>query len=163
MSCLHFPRSRINTVWHPCLQHVITVQPRRLKPHKPHSGKRARCAGKTWAWRTLHSCVPKSGGKQPLCHSPGSQLHFFQERGKAVNLPRLLEKLVEDNARIAPTMGEATCPRQDFEIYTREVPHLLQLPCKLRRDIRKIHQGSALSQLHNPQVVYCRINVALAL
>lgn len=114
----------------PACSAVIKVHPRRLHKqviyHEPHGGRRATHGGKRWTWRTLHSCGAKAGGKQLLCHSPESQLHFCQERSKAVNFPMQLEKLVEDKAQVAPTTGESTCPRQDGKMLT---PGRCLIPC----------------------------------
>lgn len=99
-----------------CTSRLCTTNPTEEAKHR----------GKRWTWRTLHSCAAKPGGKHPLCHSPGSQLLFFQERRKGVIFPMQLEKLMEDNRQAALTVGEATCLRQDVEMNT---PGRCLIPC----------------------------------
>ena len=82
----------------PACSGVIKVHPRRLctPDHSTQTPqwKESKTRGERRKWRrTLHSCGARAGGKQPFCHSLGSQLSFYLRKKCSCAFPSAMEKI----------------------------------------------------------------------
>lgn len=140
-SYLYFPRSIVNRMWHPCLPLPAAVWLNQKAAQREPQWKESKTGGQRREWRrTLQSCSGRAGGKQPLCHSLGSQLSFYLKKNWGCAFPSAMEKNGggQSTRRSRHWRGHRSKARWQ-NIETGEVSHPLQLPSKLWTHIMRNH------------------------